>query len=60
MAPKKKIIANYFPDEENDESAQKIQGLQEQIDVLREAYAKLEKRVSANEDAVSEIREHIA
>ncbi len=57
MASKKKIIANYFPDSESDESAQKIQDLQTQIDELRDTYAKLEKRVSANEDAVVELRE---
>ncbi len=56
MASKKKIIAN-FPDSESDESAQKIQDLQTQIDELRDTYAKLEKRVSANEDAVVELRE---
>jgi hypothetical protein len=47
--PKKKMIIRHFPDEENDESAQKIQGLQSQIDELRDNAVKLEKRVAALE-----------
>ncbi len=45
MAPKKiqkkKIIANYYPDEEIDETAEKLQGMQEQMDARDSAYEKL-------------------
>jgi hypothetical protein len=54
---KKKIIANYAPDEETSETAGIDSGFAMQLAELREAVAKLEKRVSSNESEISELRD---
>ena len=49
--PKSKVIATYFPDSENDETAEKLRDMQAQIDALSERVSTLEKRADVLEDS---------